>query len=172
MKRIAVLCVGLYVLFVGVAPSPFAEVPVDSLAVIADSLAISSDTTLSFSITAGSRLYPDWHEDHVVRLQEEFFLGDTPFRGRVEGFIPDFRMVDGKPRSVSKLLGNPAIRVFVYADTGAVDSSWAFLNFPPHFSAKSFYTFQLKKIQGYQEPTPTGKAVPAGKKDGGSKKEQ
>jgi hypothetical protein len=37
----------------------------------------------------------------------------------------------------------------VYKEGAAVDSSWAFLNFPPHFSPRSFYTFQLKEITGY-----------------------
>jgi hypothetical protein len=86
--------------------------------------------------------------------------------------MPDFRMLEGKPRNVSEFLQNPAIRVFVYADSGAVDSTWAFLNFPPHFSARSFYTFQLKKIEGYREPTTTGKATPSKQKTVGSKKEQ
>ncbi len=55
--------------------------------------------------------------------------------------------------NLSEAMNNPAVQVFVLADTGAVDSSWAFLNFPPHFSSKSFYSFQLKEVLGYKGPS-------------------
>jgi len=110
------------------------------------------DTTIRFAIQAGSRLYPDWKESLDVRIEEKFFLGDTEFTGKVKKFLPDFRIIDGKVMSLSYAMNNPAIQIYVYADSGAVDSSWAFLNFPPHFSAKSFFMFQLKEVRGYQAP--------------------
>ncbi len=117
------------------------------------------DTTIQFVIQAGNRLYPEWKEDHTVHIGEKFFLGDTPLMGSVRQFLPDFRIIDGKILSLSAAMNNPAIQVFVLADSGAVDSSWAFLNFPPHFSSKSFYSFQLKEVRGYAAPpTPPGAA--------------
>ena len=41
--------------------------------------------------------------------------------------------------------------------TASVDSSWAFLNHPPHFSATSFYSFRLQDIIGFKS-----QADPAG----------
>lgn len=111
-----------------------------------------TDTTLRFVIQAGNRLYPEWKEEHTVRIGEKFFLGDTPLMGSVRQFLTDFRIIDGKMLNLSTAMNNPAVQVFVLADTGAVDSSWAFLNFPPHFSSKSFYSFQLKEVRGYQGP--------------------
>jgi hypothetical protein len=104
-------------------------------------------------LEAGSRLYPDWKEQHSVRIFEGFPIGDTEFTAKVTKFIPDFRMIDGKPTSWSLAPNNPAVRVFVYADSGAVDSSWAFQNFPPHFSPKSFFTFKLQEVRGYVPPS-------------------
>jgi hypothetical protein len=108
-----------------------------------------------FGVEAGNRLYPEWHESYEVALGEAFYLGDTDFSARIEEFLPDFRIIDGKPVSLSEELSNPAIHVYVYADTGAVDSTWAFLNFPPHFSPRSFFTFQLKEVLGFADSTAT-----------------
>ena len=109
----------------------------------------AADTSVVFVIETGSRLYPDWKEEHQVRLQEEFFIGDTAYKGVVREFMPDFLIENGKIVSMSDSLRNPAVHVFVLADTGITDSAWAFRNFPPHFSARSFFTFQLKEILGY-----------------------
>lgn len=112
-----------------------------------------TDTTLQFVIEAGNRLYPEWKEEHTVHIGEKFFLGDTPLVGTVKQFLTDFRIIDGKMLNLSAAMNNPAVQVFVLADTGAVDSSWAFLNFPPHFSSSSFYSFQLKEVRGYEGPS-------------------
>jgi len=110
---------------------------------------IPPDTNWVFALIAGSRLYPDWKEAHDVKLGQFFYLGDTPFKAKLTRFTPDFRIENGKTDNWSLDMINPAVRVFVYSDSGAVDSTWAFLNFPPHFSPKSFFTFQLKEVRGY-----------------------
>jgi len=107
------------------------------------------DPALLLVIETGSRLYPDWKEERRVHIGEHFVLADTKNEAFVEALYPDFRMVDGKGASIADSLGNPAIRVFVQRDSALVDSTWAFLNFPPHFSPKSFFTFQLKGIEGW-----------------------
>lgn len=124
-----------------------------------------TDTTLRFVIEAGNRLYPEWKEEHTVRIGEKFYLGDTPLMGTVKQFLTDFRIIDGKMLNLSAAMNNPAAQVFVLADTGAVDSSWAFLNFPPHFSSKSFYSFQLKEVRGYEGPPAKPELPKASKKE-------
>ena len=109
------------------------------------------DSGLVLVVQIGSRLYPDWSEEQRLRLHEIFYLGDSEFTARIERFVPDFRMgKKGKILNFSEELKNPAAQVVVYNDTTAADTSWAFLNFPPHFSPRSFFTFQLKEILGYQ----------------------
>jgi hypothetical protein len=109
------------------------------------------DSGLVLVVQIGSRLYPDWSEEQRLRLHEMFYLGDTEYTARIERFVPDFRMGDGgKILNYSDELKNPAAQVIVYHDTTAADTSWAFLNFPPHFSPRAFFTFQLKEVLGYE----------------------
>ena len=108
-----------------------------------------TDTALVLHVEVGSRLYPTWHEQLRLRLGELFYLGDSEFTARIDRFLPDFRIIDGKFLSVTQELANPAARVIVFHDTTATDSTWAFLKFPPHFSPRSFFTFKLLEIQGW-----------------------
>ena len=125
-----------------------------------------ADTALVLQVEVGSRLYPTWHEQLRLRLGELFYLGDSEYSARIERFLPDFRIIDGKFVSVTQKLANPAAHVIVYHDTTATDSTWAFLNFPPHFSPRSFFTFKLLEIQGWVAPpdsvapTPAASATP------------
>jgi len=130
--------------------------------------AAPADSGLVLQVEVGSRLYPTWHELLRLRLGELFYLGDSEYTARIDRFLPDFRIIDGKFLTVSQELKNPAARVVVYHDTTAADTSWAFLNFPPHFSPRSFFTFQLKDIAGFVPastdsfmPAPTDRFVPA-----------
>lgn len=111
-----------------------------------DSTAASGADVPVFSVEIGNRLYPKWREEQRVREHEFFFLGDTRFTARVEEFLPDFRIGDDGPFSASPECLNPAIHVIVYDDTLATDSSWAFRNFPPHFSTRSFFMFKLLDV--------------------------
>lgn len=140
------------VLALAVAIVPAAELPATAKSVPVRSAPAVKDARLLFVIETGSRLYPDWKEEHRVHIAEPFMLGDTHNEAVVRAFCPDFRMIDGKPISASDSLKNPAIHVFVRGDSAMADSAWAFLNFPPHFSPKSFFTFQLKEIQGWTGP--------------------
>ena len=108
-----------------------------------------TDTSLVFVIRAGNRLWPDWKEEHRAKIGMRFSLGDTDNSAVVTKLLPDFRIIDAKPVSISDAMNNPAIRVVVYQDSAAVDSSWAFLNFPPHFARTSFFAFQLLEVVGY-----------------------
>jgi hypothetical protein len=111
------------------------------------------DTSLALVVEIGSRLYPDWSEEQEVPLDQFFYLGDTEFVAKIVGFVPDFRISDsGEILNYSDELKNPAAHVIIYQDTTASDSTWAFLNFPPHFSPRLFFTFKLKEIRGYNPP--------------------
>jgi hypothetical protein len=105
-----------------------------------------ADTGFVFVIETGSRLYPEWKEENQVRLNQIFYIADSKFSARVTRFLPDFRIDQGQFVSASDSLLNPAAHVYVYGDSGAVDSTWAFKNFPPHFSPRSFYSFKLKDV--------------------------
>jgi hypothetical protein len=102
-------------------------------------------------VEVGNRMYPGWKETQRVGLDQPFFLGDTEYKATIREFLPDFRITDGKIVSISQTLGNPAAHVFVFNDSATVDSSWAFLNHPPHFSPRSFFTFRLQEIIGFDE---------------------
>jgi len=108
------------------------------------------DSSVHFVVEIGSRLYPDWHETVRVTVFEPFYLADTDLSARVERFVPDFRISEtGRILSQTDQLENPAVHVVVFGDSATSDSTWAFLNFPPHFSPESFFTFRLKQIEGY-----------------------
>lgn len=109
----------------------------------------AADSALALVVHVGNRMYPDWKDSVRVHLDDAFYLGDTEYQATVREFLPDFRIIDGKIGSVTQTLGNPAAHVFVFNDSATVDSSWAFLNHPPHFSPQSFFTFQLKEIIGF-----------------------
>ena len=126
-----------------------AAAPDTSAAPLYPIVEVIPDTSVTFALQAGSRLYPDWKEDHRVRLGERFLLGDTPSSAEVRRFFPAFLIVDGKKINTSRDMVNPAVQIVVYEEGAVSDSTWAFLNFPPHFSARSFFTFQLKSVEGY-----------------------
>jgi len=112
---------------------------------------------LRLVVEAGNRMYPGWHETLQVALDESFYIGDTPYQATIREFLPDFRITDGVVTSISQTLGNPAAHVFVHNDSAVVDSSWAFLNHPPHFSPRSFFSFKLIDVIGFEPETkPSG----------------
>ncbi len=121
----------------------------NATAAAASAATVEPDTSLSLRVEVGSHMYTTWHEQLRVRLGETFFLGDSEYTARIDRFLPDFRIIDGEFTSVTRQLANPAARVIVYHDTTATDTTWAFLNFPPHYSARSFFTFKLLEIDGY-----------------------
>jgi hypothetical protein len=130
-------------------PEP-GETPDTSLFPIIDFVPDTSfvaDPGLAYVIETGSRMYEGWKEERRVRLGERFYIADTEFEAAVTRLLPDFRLVDGRPVTASREMNNPAVQVVTYQDTTVVDSTWAFLNFPPHFSARAFFTFRLLRIE-------------------------
>ena len=100
------------------------------------------------------RVFPDFREEDKVRLKEEFRVGDTDYTAKVVEFVPDFSL-DLKSRKVvsrSNDPRNPAVRVVVKEKGVPRDTSWAFLNFPPHFAAKNILAFQILRIDFLDRP--------------------
>lgn len=159
MNRVALVVVLAALAAAGLAHPQESVAPADSAPAFTP-VPAPTDTSIVFVIETGSRLYPDWKEQHETRLHAPFYIGDTPYTAVVTDFFPDFKIVDRRAVNASAGMENPAAHVFVRADSGVVDSAWAFLNFPPHYSPRSFFTFQLKEVIGYGAP-----AAPPAKED-------
>ena len=102
--------------------------------------------TVTFGIR--HRVFPDFAQLSEVRMRETFQVGDSPYTARVIEFVPDFSMnLDTrKVASLSKEPRNPAFRVVVMEKGAPSDTTWAFLNMPPHFARKSMLGFQVLRI--------------------------
>ncbi|MBI5710479.1 MAG: hypothetical protein HZC42_09280 [Candidatus Eisenbacteria bacterium] len=100
------------------------------------------------------RIFPGFREQDQVKLKEDFQVGDTPYSARVVEFVPDFAM-DLKSRKVlsrSNEPKNPAFRIIVREKGVPQDTTWAFLNMPPHFARKSMLAFQVLRIDFADRP--------------------
>ena len=128
------------------------------------------------SVTLGirHRVFPDFRDMQRVKLNRDFPLGDTEYSARVIQYLPDFQM-DLERRKVFSLTDqprNPAFRVVVRRNDVPHDTSWAFLKSPPHFGARSYFAFQVLRIDfvgappllvdsSLVEPPATGRSHPA-----------
>jgi cytochrome c biogenesis protein len=66
-------------------------------------------------------------------------------------FLPDFKMVESIPTSVSARLGNPALQLEVHNDGKKQYHQWTFLNNPfLHSTAQATYKFQALEIYGFE----------------------
>lgn len=94
------------------------------------------------------RVFHDFRDVQTVKLNQDFMLGDTEFSARVIQYVPDFQMDLGtrKVFSLSDQPRNPAFRVVVRKGKAPQDSTWAFLKSPPHFGARSYFAFQVLRI--------------------------
>jgi len=94
------------------------------------------------------RVFQDFADVQKVRLNQDFILGDTEYTGRVVQYVPDFEMDLSTHRIVSRSEqpNNPAFRVIVRQNKVPQDTSWAFLNMPPHFGRRSYFAFQVVRI--------------------------
>jgi hypothetical protein len=94
------------------------------------------------------RVFHDFYDVQKVKLNQTFPLGDSEYSARVIQYLPDFQMdlEHHKFFSLSDQPRNPAFRVVVSKGKAAHDTSWAFLKSPPHFSAKSYFAFQVLRI--------------------------
>ena len=100
------------------------------------------------------RVFHDFVEADEVGLRELFRIGDTPYSATVTDFLPDF-VIDVDARRItsrSNEMRNPAVRIVVREEGVVQDTTWAFLNLPPHFSARSLLAFKIVRIDFADRP--------------------
>lgn len=94
------------------------------------------------------RAFANFHDQVEAKLNSEFRIGDSNYTGIVTDFVPDFTM-DLKTKKVttrSNVPNNPAVRIVVRQGGKAQDTTWAFLNMPPHFAKKSLIAFLATRV--------------------------
>jgi len=94
------------------------------------------------------RVFPDFREQQKVKLNQEFPIGDSEYSARIIRYVPDFQL-DLEARKVFSLSDqprNPAFQVVVRKGKAPHDTSWAFLKSPPHFGVRSYFAFQVLRI--------------------------
>lgn len=108
------------------------------------------------------RAVHDFYDEATVKLGEEFPVGDTEYRAKVLRFVPDFG-IDLETRKVfsrSERPDNPAMQIATWEKGVPHDTSWAFLNFPPHFSKRALLAFQVLRIEFENHAPVTPKNLP------------
>ncbi len=103
----------------------------------------------SVTLGMGHRVFTDFYDEATVRLNEEFRVGDTEYTAKLTEFVPDFTMdmTTRRISSRSNAPNNPAFHVFVRKKGAPDDTTWAFLNMPPHYGRKSMLAFRILKIE-------------------------
>lgn len=94
------------------------------------------------------RVFHQFQDKIDAKLNEEFVIGDTEWSARVVRYVPDFAMElkTGKVVSRSSEPSNPAFQIVVRDKGKAVDTTWAMLSMPPHFTRRSFLAFRVMRI--------------------------
>lgn len=101
-----------------------------------------------------SRVFATFHDKVVAVPRREFPVGDTEYSARVLRYVPDFTM-DLKTKKVvsrSNEPKNPAFQVQVSRKGVPHDTTWAFFNMPPHFSARAQLAFVATRIEFPDRP--------------------
>ncbi len=109
----------------------------------------------SVTLGIGNRVFTDFYDETTARLNEEFRVGDSDYSARVTEFVPDF-MMDMKTRRIlsrSNETNNPAVRIVVRKGGVPTDTTWVFLNMPPHFGKHSILAFKILKVEFENHPT-------------------
>jgi hypothetical protein len=102
----------------------------------------------SVTFAVGHRVFTDFYDEVTARMNEDFQVGDTEYSARAAEFVPDFSM-DMKTRKIVSMSNdpkNPAFRVFVSKNGAPDDTTWAFLDMPPHFGRHSMLAFKILKV--------------------------
>jgi hypothetical protein len=102
----------------------------------------------SVTLLIRHRIYHDFQDLQSVTLNRDFLIGDTEYTGRIVQYVPDFEM-DLKSHKVisrSSQPNNPAFRIVVRQNQTPKDTTWAFVNMPPHFGRRSYFAFQVMRI--------------------------
>ena len=94
------------------------------------------------------RAFPNFHDQTDAVIGKEFPIGDTDYSGTVTQFLPDFDydVKTHRARSKSPEPRNPAFNIVVRRKGTPTDTTWAFLNLPPHFSKQSLIAFIATEV--------------------------
>lgn len=141
------------------------KLPIPSVLTLATLIAAAASATAaapgrapqikSVVLAARHRVFPDFLEVDSVLVKQEYRVGDTPYSAQVVEFVPDFAM-DLKTRKVfsrSPEPRNPAFRIIVREKGVPQDTTWAFINMPPHFGRKSLLAFFIVRIDFKDRPS-------------------
>lgn len=103
----------------------------------------------NMSLTIGHRAFTDFRDRVSVKLNETFRVGDSEYSAKVVEFQPDFTMDLKSHRITSRSQDpkNPAAKLYVWKNGAPDDTSWAFLNMPPHFGRNSMLAFELTRVE-------------------------
>lgn len=101
-----------------------------------------------------SRVFATFHDKVVALPRREFRVGDTEYTARVLRFVPDFTMDLKTKKVVSRTNqpNNPAFEIQVSRKGVPHDTTWAFFNMPPHFSARAQLAFVATRIEFPDRP--------------------
>ncbi|HET9251624.1 MAG TPA: hypothetical protein VFP58_05855 [Candidatus Eisenbacteria bacterium] len=102
----------------------------------------------SVTLAIRHRVFHQFQDKHDAKLNQEFVIGDTEWSARVVRYVPDFAMElkTGKVVSRSPEPRNPAFQIVVRDKGKAVDTTWAMLSMPPHFTRRSFLAFRVMRV--------------------------
>jgi len=103
--------------------------------------------TVTFGIR--HRVFPDFGQKLTVGLREPFAVGYSEYSAEAVRFLPDFDYDIKKHKAVSRSNDprNPAFQIITRKDGVVQDTSWAFLNSPPHFGRRSMLAYQVLRIE-------------------------
>jgi hypothetical protein len=107
-----------------------------------------SPKVLKVSLGVRHRVFPDFAEKCEAVMGKSFQIGDTRFSATVTDFEPDF-VIDLPTHSITSRSiepQNPAFRLIVREQGQPQDTTWAFLNMPPHFARNSLLAFEILRI--------------------------
>ncbi len=102
----------------------------------------------SVTLAMRHRVFKNFSDLQEVTLLKEFPVGDSDFSARVVRYVPDFMMnlKSGNVTSRSNEPKNPAFQIIVREKKVVQDTTWAFMNLPPHFGRKSMLAFKIVRI--------------------------
>jgi hypothetical protein len=102
----------------------------------------------SVTLVIRHRVFHDFRDAQTVKLNQDFILGDTDYSGRVVRYVPDFSMnlETRQITSMSEQPNNPAFQIIVRKKGVPQDTTWALFRMPPHFARKSFFGFQVVRV--------------------------
>lgn len=105
------------------------------------------------------RVFRNFHDQVEARLKQEFRIGDSDYTGVITEFVPDFAMglQSHKVTTRSEEPNNPAFHIIVRKNGTPVDTTWAFLDMPPHFTRRALVAFIATRVTFENHPTVTSR---------------